>query len=208
MDKLDLDGIKQRCTSANLPICVSLCVCVWKATQSKCKCMCMCMGFIKLLQANEYWVQFNVWNTITWTDRCVSWLCALFSICDDSGLCLVDDEVVESIKWTVAVLIFNAASVAAGAELHWFRFATFFVCGEFFFCSPINCASSFFSCPSMVDASDDDGDDNVGDAIVDDGDFVWSSVDWLMQTFDVDGTIIGSAWFSTWISSSMWWLWR
>lgn len=126
-------------------------------------------------------------------DRCASWLCALCSNCDESGLCLVDDEDAESIKWTVAVLILVAALVVEGAEL-----------GETFECSDSSvclhssrCVWSFLSWPSRVDGNDDDGDDSVGDGIVDVGvsigSFLYRSGNSLMQTLDVDGAHVGPA---------------
>lgn len=175
-----------RTISANLPILVY------------CKWMC------------AWNVQFDVFSiAITWFDRGVSWFGALCSNCDDSGLCLVDVEAVESTKWTVAVLIFSVGFAGGVIECAAQQSFTVllklaFECGDFF-CLHSNCVCSFRSCSPMDDINDDDGDDGNDSADDDDWVFVYWSVDWLMQTLDVDGANIGPPSFSSWLSWFIWW---
>lgn len=114
--------------------------------------------------------------TITWFDCCASWFGALGSNCDDSGLCLVDDEAVESTKWTEAVLIFSVGFVVVVVECAAQHSSTFlleltFEYGDFF-CLPNNCVCSVRSCSPMDDINDDDGDDGNDGADDDDCVFV------------------------------------
>lgn len=122
--------------------------------------------------------------SITWFDPAVSFVCeAWYSNDNEFG----SDEVVESIKWTVAAWIF----VALLAECLTLPFFTSINSFEFD-CSHVNWVCLLFACSSIFTDNDDDESDD----------------------FDVDGTDIGPpcfSWLSVWCNGDCWWqqlLWR